>query len=78
MKLEEIKIIDWTAVKSLYWGGQDNLDVKRKKQAEFLISGDVPPEFIVGFGCYNDNAKERLISKGVEENKIKVIERYYF
>lgn len=28
-------IIDWSAVKAPYWGGQENLNIKRKKQAEF-------------------------------------------
>ena len=34
-------IVKWKSVKAPYWGGSENLDVKREKQAEFLIRGDV-------------------------------------
>ncbi|MBN1364434.1 MAG: DUF4433 domain-containing protein [Syntrophaceae bacterium] len=75
---ELVDIIDWKAVKSSYWGGNENLDIKRKKQAEFLVSGDLPPNQIVGFGCYNENAKKRLISIGINQEKIKVIPNAYY
>jgi hypothetical protein len=72
------KIIDWNAVKASYWGGQENLNIKRKKQAEFLVSGDVAPNLILGFGCYNDLAKNMLMDLGIKEEKIKVIPKAYF
>ncbi len=72
------KIIEWNAVKASYWGGQDNLNVKRKKQAEFLVSDDVEPNLIFGFGCYNDVAKNKLIGFGIKEEKIKVIPNAYY
>ncbi len=75
---ELVKIIDWNAVKSVYWGGEKNLDLKRKKQAELLVSGDVSPEHIVGFGCFNEKSKNTLISLGVLENKIKIIPDAYY
>lgn len=71
-------IIDWNAVKASYWGGDENLNIKRKKQAEFLIEGDISPSAIVGFGCYNEMAKERLIDYGVSEDIIKIIPKAYF
>ncbi len=71
-------IIDWAAVKASYWGGDDNLNLKGKKQAEFLTENDILPEYLIGFGCYNEAAKEKLINLGVEENKIKVIPKAYF
>ncbi len=58
-------IIDWNAVKRSYWGGQDNLNLKRKKQAEFLVSEDILPNLILGFGCYDETAKNELIALGV-------------
>lgn len=73
-----IDIIDWQAVKAPYWGGNDNLNIKRKKQAEFLVSGDVSPEIIIGFGCYDEKAKNQLVSFGVSEDKIKVIPNAYY
>ena len=78
-KTDELPIlVDWNAVKTAYWGGQENLDIKRKKQAEFLVSGDIPPEYIVGFGCHNEAAKTRLQSMGINEGKIKIIPNAYF
>jgi len=72
------EIIDWKAVKASYWGGQDNLNLKRKKQAEFLISEDITPNLIFAFGCYNDVAKKKLIGLGIKEEKIKVIPNAYY
>ena len=54
------------------------MNIKRKKQAEFLVSGDLSPDLIVGFGCYNESAKNKLISLGVPEEKIKVIPQSYY
>jgi hypothetical protein len=78
-KINELPtLIDWHAVKADYWGGQENLDIKRKKQAEFLVSDQLPPDYLIGFGCYNESAKQRLILMGVEEEKIKVISNAYY
>lgn len=71
-------IIDWDAVKKSYWGGQDNLNLKRKKQAEFLIRYDIGPNFVLGFGCYNDAARSKLLSFGISDNKIKIIPNAYY
>lgn len=46
-------IIDWSAIKASYWGGSDNLETKRKKQAEFFVGSDVAPKYLSDFGCYN-------------------------
>lgn len=75
---ELINIIDWQAIKTSYWGGTENLNIKRKKQAEFLISEDLPPEFIIGFGCNTIKTKNRLIQMGIAEEKIKVIPNAYY
>jgi hypothetical protein len=72
------EIIDWNAVRAPYWGGQDNLNLKRKKQAEFLVSEDVAPNLIFGFGCYNVEAKNKLIDLGIKEEKIKSIPNAYY
>ena len=72
------EIIDWSSIKAQYWAGNENLNVKRKKQAEFLVSDDLDPNLIIGFGCYNEIAKNRLLEMGVEESKIKVIPNGYF
>ncbi len=72
------KIVDWNAVKASYWGGQDNLNIKRKKQAEFLVSEDLSPDLILGFGCYNEAVKTTLTELGIDKDKIKVIPNAYY
>lgn len=71
-------IVDWNAVEAPFWGGQDNLKIKWKKQAELLISNDLPPDHIVRFICYNQVAKEKLLKYGVNDEKIDVIPNAYF
>lgn len=71
-------IIDWPSVRAAYWGGQDNLDIKRKKQAEFLVKTDLLPTTIIGFGCYNESAETRLLQMGIPKEKIKIIPGAYF
>ncbi len=71
-------LIDWQAVKAPYWGGTENLNTKRKKQAEFLVSQDLAADGIIGFGCFNDVAKKQLIGMGVNSSKIKVIPKSYY
>lgn len=78
-KISEINdIIDWNAIKSAYWGGNENLDIKRKKQAEFLVLEDLPVDLIVGFGCYNEEARSKLISYGIAEDKISLSSKAYY
>lgn len=72
------EIIDWDAVKAAYWSGQDNLNLKRKKQAEFLASKDIAANLIHGFGCYNEAAKNKLFDLGIKEEIIKVIPNAYY
>jgi len=78
-KVNEIsEIIDWKAIKSKYWGGQENLDAKRKKQAEFLVQDDVPVQCIRGYGVYNETAKEKMIKFGIDGSIIKIIPNAYY
>jgi hypothetical protein len=71
-------IIDWSAIKAPYWGGADNLETKRKKQAEFLVGSDVAPKYLSDFGCYNSEAKNQLLSIGIAEEKIKLVPNAYY
>ena len=71
------QIVDWDSVKKSYWAGDENQDVKRKKQAEFLVKGDIPRDFIIGLVCYNDTAEQKLKKFGVN-NPIKVIPKAYY
>lgn len=71
-------IIDWNSIKAPFWGGQENLNIKRKKQSELLVLDDLPADFIFGYCCFNDETKIKLVDMGIEEGKIKVVPTAYF
>jgi hypothetical protein len=72
------EIIDWNAVKSKYWKDENDLDRKRRKEAEFLVLGDIDKMAILGFIVYNDIAKKKISSFGVQESIIHINSDYYF
>lgn len=57
-RIEEI--VDWDAVKRRYWNDENDLDLKRRKEAEFLVEGDVPPAALVGFVTHNHETAEMI------------------
>jgi hypothetical protein len=71
-------IIDWGAIQAKYWGKDENLDIRRKKQAEFLAGSDIPPHYLFDFGCYNNVVKEQIVSLGVTEQNIQVVPTAYY
>lgn len=72
-------IIDWNAVNSIKWSGDGiETDIKRRKQAEFLVKEDLPKEYIIGFGCFNESAKSKLVSFGIDGSKIQIISYAYY
>jgi hypothetical protein len=71
-------IVNWNAVKAQYWSGEENLILKCKKQAEFLIVEDIPAKLLKGFVCYNEAAQQSLLEMQIDENKIKVYPRAYY
>lgn len=78
-KINELtEIIDWNSIRASYWGGHDNLNIKRKKQAEFLVLNDLRPIYLTHFGCYNQLAERKLIDMGIDEAKIKIIPQAYY
>lgn len=73
------RIIDWSAVNARYWGpGSGNLDIKRTKQAEFLIKEDIPASHIIKIGCYNERAKDKLLLMGLDEERIQIMTYAYY
>lgn len=74
--LEEI--LDFEAVKNPFWNNEDDLDLKRRKEAEFLVEGDIPLDVISGWVVYNEKAKERLLNFGIQDELIVVRENFYF
>ncbi len=70
------QIVDFDAAKAPDW--TIKRDLKRKKEAEFLINADLHSHCLIGYICYNANAKMSLRRMGVAENMIHVNPKYYF
>lgn len=78
-KLRDINtIINYNDVYSAHWNSDDDIDLKRRKEAELLVESDLSPQFIRGYVVYNDLAKHTLLNKGIDEKKIAVSPGYYF
>lgn len=71
-------IIDWNAVKAKYWRSDTDLDLKRRKEAEFLILGDIAIEVVLGFVVFTENAKNKLIEFGAKPDKVQIKPNFYF
>ncbi len=78
-KIGEVhKLVDGAALKAKYWSGEENLNTKRKKQAEFLAADDVPFGHVVRLACYNEVAKQQLIGFGIADSMVQVLPQIYF
>jgi hypothetical protein len=72
-------IVDFSAVNKKYWNKEGDLDLKRRKEAEFLVLGDIPPEAVLGFAVYNDSCVQILQQMpNIANKKIVVKPNYYF
>jgi len=64
---ENFDEVDWDAVKLKRWHDtEDDPDRKRRKQAEFLIYGDLPFSVIAGIVVYNESAEVNVVAKLAE------------
>lgn len=78
-RINEIEhLLDWVAIQDMYWHDENDLDKKRRKEAELLLENDLPTNHILGYICYNEKAKSKLVHFGIEEKKIVVRPNYYF
>jgi hypothetical protein len=71
-------ILDKNAIKAKYWTSDSDLDLKRRKEAEFLVLGDIPSEAVLGFVVANNKAETRLKDLGIVQNRISVQPTFYF
>lgn len=71
-------ILDKKAINAQYWKDENDLDLKRKKEAEFLVLNDIPIEALLGYITFNDTAKNKVVSFGAEELKVRVKSTFYF
>ena len=72
------KILDKKAIDAKYWRNIEDTDLKRRKEAEFLVETDIPTTAIIGWVVYNEEAKKRLLEMGIPENMIYVKPDCYF
>ena len=72
-KIDEL--IDKEAIKNDNWG--DDYLIKERKQAEFLVKGDIPFSFISMICCYSEATKHKLLKMGVKCN-VKVAPKAYY
>lgn len=72
------EIVHFDDVFSTQWNSEDDLDLKRRKEAELLVGVDLTPQFTRGYVVYSDSAKKILIDNGVDAAKIAVSPAYYF
>lgn len=75
-KLETL--LDMEAIRARYWRDENDLDLKRRKEAEFLVRGDLPISLVLGYLVYNDTAKQKLLNFGVKESAIHINASSYF
>lgn len=75
---EIASLLDWDAIKAVDWRSTTDLDLKRRKQAEFLVLGDIPASAIGGFVVYDQSVKEQLMEMGVAEKNIHIDKNSYF
>jgi len=73
-----LEILDKKAIEARYWKDENDLDLKRRKEAEFLINSDIPVSAILGYAVYNIEAKQKLTALGIDEKNIVVKPNYYF
>ena len=71
-------LLDWDAIKAKFWKSETDLDLKRRKEAEFLVHGDIPRSAVLGFVVYNEEAKQQLLNSGVPEKQIHINPNYYY
>jgi hypothetical protein len=74
-----LTIIDSKAISSKYWKAENDLDLKRRKEAEFLVEGDIPVGAIEGFAVYNQATATQLKKMtGYTDQSVIVNPNYYF
>jgi hypothetical protein len=72
------EIVKYDDVFSSQWNIEEDLDLKRRKEAELLVKQDLPAQYVRGYVVYNERAKQRLIESGVAPEKIVAVPGYFF
>ena len=72
------EIISFDDVYAKYWNSEEDLDLKRRKEAELLVKEKLPREFICGFIVYSESAKLKLLGFGIDSRRVVVKPEFYF
>jgi hypothetical protein len=72
------EILDWEAINSKYWTDGKDLDLKRRKEAEFLVENDIPAAAVLGYVVYSAQSQARLETFGISPKQIAVKPDFYF
>ena len=71
-------LLSYNDVYTRYWICEEDIDLKRRKEAELLIEKELSQEYICGYIVYNQKAKDKLSEYGIAGNKIVINPNYYF
>lgn len=72
------KIVKKNDTDAKYWRDESDLDLKRRKEAEFLVGQNVPINCVVAYVVYNQAAKNQLVSYGIPEKIIYIKPNTYY
>lgn len=72
------KQVDFKATRTKFWNDEKDLDLKRRKEAEFLIKEDLNYDNILGFATFDDDAKKELLDFGISSDKVVTKPTFYF
>ncbi len=70
--------LDFKAINAQFWKDEADLDLKRRKEAELLLLGDLPVNHILGYIVYDDRTKKALLVLGIDSSKVHVSPQRYF
>jgi len=70
--------VDFRATDAKFWKNDDDLDLKRRKEAEFLIKQDLTYENILGFVTFDDSSTNKLLELGINTKKVVAKPTFYF
>lgn len=71
-------IVSYEDVYSSQWNIENDMDLKRRKEAELLVHNDLPSQYIRGYVVYNEKAKQKIEAMGVASDMIAIVPTYYF
>lgn len=69
--------LDFNAINATFWKDENDLDLKRKKEAEFLIKQDLSYDRLLGFITFDKSSKKKIL-KIDRSCKIGVRPHFYF